>query len=157
VERALTAEPDDLVIRPARTADVGTLLALEDEVFPTDRLNRRNFLHALRSPTITFLVAARAGRCLGYVMVHRRRRSTAGHLTSIAVAPGEAGHGLGRRLLAAAEEEAQARACAVLRLEVRADNAAAQRLYEHSGYRRSDTFEDYYEDGATAHRYEKRL
>ena len=44
-----------------------------------------------------------------------------------------------------------------MRLEVRADNAAARKLYESTGYARIAVLPDYYEDGAAAWRYEKAL
>jgi ribosomal protein S18 acetylase RimI-like enzyme len=40
---------------------------------------------------------------------------------------------------------------------VRADNAAALRLYERGGYRRIARLRAYYEDGADGWRYEKAL
>ena len=40
---------------------------------------------------------------------------------------------------------------------MRADNAAAIRLYEQRGYRPIGRRADYYEDGATALRYERAL
>ena len=142
-------------VRPASASDLPALVALEERVFPTDRLDRRNFRHQIRSPTITLLVCARGGDLLGYATLMRRRGSGVGHLASIAVA--ESGRGLGARLLAAAEAEALRAGCDRVRLEVRADNAPAQRLYDHAGYRCLSTEEGYYEDGAAARRYEKRL
>jgi ribosomal protein S18 acetylase RimI-like enzyme len=44
-----------------------------------------------------------------------------------------------------------------LRLEVRYDNASAIALYEKMGYRQFGQYERYYEDGAAALRFEKRL
>jgi ribosomal-protein-alanine acetyltransferase len=143
-------------IRPAEPADIGALLAIE-AVFPTDRLERRGFRHAIRSPSIDLLVADRDGAALGYAAVHRRAGSTLAHLASIAVRPDVSGQGLGRRLLEGAEAATLAQGCTRLRLEVRADNAAAQRLYERAGFRRVETVDDYYEDGAAAWRYEKAL
>ena len=146
-----------VTIRPAEAADVEPLLAIENAVFPTDRLDRRGFRHGIGSATIDTLVATDGRAMLGYAMVHRRRNSDLGRLTSIAVADGAAGRGLGRQLLAAAEERAKERGCRRLRLEVRADNRAAQRLYEQAGYARFETVRGYYEDGEAAYRYEKRL
>jgi [ribosomal protein S18]-alanine N-acetyltransferase len=144
-------------IRPADPADVGALLDIENTVFPTDRLERRAFRHAIRSPTIICLVAGREGEVLGYVTVERRRNSSAGRLTSIAVTPHAARAGVGQRLLAAAENAATAAGLTRMRLEVRADNAAAKRLYDKVGYHLLDTLPDYYEDGGAALRYEKAL
>ena len=146
---------DGVEVRPAQADDLGALVALEKRVFPTDRLDRRNFRHQIRSPTITLLVAARGGDLLGYATLMRRRGSRLAHLASIAAA--ESGRGLGGRLLAAAEAEALRAGCDRMRLEVRADNRAAQRLYDRAGYRCFDTEEGYYEDGAAAHRYERQL
>lgn len=149
--------PLSVTIRAAAPGDIDVLLDIENAVFPTDRLDRRAFRHAIRSPTIICLVASRRAEVLGYVTVERRRNSGTGRLTSIAVAPRAAGARVGRRLLAAAEKAAQAATLSRLRLEVRAGNARARRLYEHAGYRALETLDDYYEDGAAALRYEKAL
>lgn len=143
-------------IRPASLDDVDGLLAIE-RVFPTDRLTRRSFRHAVQSAASDLLVAEGADGPIGYALVQRRRNSAAGHLSSIAVKRGAAGRGLGKQLLRAAEAEAKAKGCARLRLEVRADNTAAQRLYHKTGYRRFEVAGDYYEDGEAAWRYEKTL
>jgi ribosomal protein S18 acetylase RimI-like enzyme len=146
-----------VAIRPAEPGDVDALLALEDAAFETDRIERRSFRRAVRSPTITLLIAWTAGEAVGYAMILRRRGSATACLGSIAVAPAAAGMGLGKRLLAACEAEAAAQGAARLRLAVRADNAVAQHLYETMGYRRIGHVDDYYEDGAAAWRYEKAL
>jgi ribosomal-protein-alanine acetyltransferase len=146
-----------LKIRPAALGDLPDLLAIEEAVFPGDRLDGRAFRHSLRSPTISTLVAERDRRVAGYGMTHRRRGSDIARLTSVAVAPDAAGSGVGRALLAALEEDALRHGLRRMRLEVRADNAPAQRLYEATGYRRFETVEDYYDDGTAAWRYEKAL
>ena len=152
------AEPcADLVVRPAEPTDVDALLALEQAVFETDRLERRSFQHAVRSPTVSLLTAEAADQVVGYAMILRRRGSAIAHLGSIAVAHAATGMGVGKRLLAASESEAASYGGTRLRLEVRDDNAVAQQLYETMGYARMDRIEDYYEDGAAAWRYEKEL
>ena len=60
-------------------------------------------------------------------------------------------------MLARAEQQAVARDCAYLRLEVRPDNAPAIALYQRQGYRLFERVDDYYEDHAPALRYEKRI
>jgi ribosomal-protein-alanine N-acetyltransferase len=148
--------PGGPTIRPAEPSDIDALLRIET-VFPTDRADRRGFRHAVRSPTIICRVAEMDGQVCGYVIVERRRTSDLGRLTSIAVSPETSGSGIGRRLLDAAESEARAAGCARMRLEVRADNAPARRLYEAAGYTLIETVPGYYEDGADACRYEKVL
>ena len=44
-----------------------------------------------------------------------------------------------------------------MHLEVRADNSAAISLYERAGYRRSGERADYYEDGASALLFARKL
>ena len=144
-------------IRPARPDDIEALLAIEMAAFTTDRIERRAFRHAMRSPTMICLVAARAGEVLGYGIIERRRNSTAARLTSIAVAPHGTGHGLGKGLLAALERDALAAGAQRMRLEVRADNDVARKLYETARYRVVETLDEYYEDGSAALRYEKAL
>ena len=146
-----------VVIRRARPEDIAALLAIETAAFATDRIERRAFRHAMRSPTMICLVAGKAGEVLGYGIVERRRNSTAARLTSIAIAPQGAGHGLGKRLLAALEREALTAGAQRMRLEVRADNHVARKLYEAAQYRLVETLDDYYEDGGAALRYEKTL
>ena len=78
--------------------------------------------------------------------------------TRLPWSPEAAGGGLGRDLLAVGRGPGERRAApSVLRLEVRAANLAAIRLYERNGYRRFGIHREYYEDGADALRYEKRL
>lgn len=147
-------------IRPATLSDLDALLAIEEASFGAEeRAEARAFRHGLASPTVSLLVALAPGaaEACGYANVERRRNSRVARLTSIAIAPGRAGQGVGRALLAAAEAEARRHGAASLRLEVRADNRPAQRLYERAGYRRFAVVEAYYEDGTAAWRYEKPL
>ncbi|WP_245513395.1 GNAT family N-acetyltransferase [Enterovirga rhinocerotis] len=144
-------------IRAAEPADIDALLRIEEAVFPGDRLTRRNFRHAVRSPSLLALVAGTPGDVRGYVFVETRRGSRAARLSSLAVAPDAGRAGLGRRLVLAAEQGARDRGCDLIRLEVRADNAGAIALYERAGYRRAGAEADYYDDGETALRFEKTL
>lgn len=63
----------------------------------------------------------------------------------VAVLPGHRGRGVGRLLLAAAEQEAMARGACKLTLEVLSGNAPARHLYETVG------FADYQLDPAMGH------
>jgi ribosomal-protein-alanine acetyltransferase len=144
-------------IRPAQPGDVDALLAIENASFPTDRLDRRALRYAIKSPTILAQVAVEGTEVAGYVLVQIRRGSDLGWLTSVAVAPTAHGKGLGRRLVEAAEDAARDAGRSRMRLEVRADNRPARKLYENAGYARTAEMPDYYEDGQAAWRYEKAL
>jgi ribosomal protein S18 acetylase RimI-like enzyme len=56
------------------------------------------------------------------------------NLHDLAVAPAHRRRGVGRRLLGAIEDAARALGCCKVTLEVRDDNATAQRLYRALGY-----------------------
>ena len=86
-----------------------------------------------------------------------RPRSTLARLYSIAVAPHMAGRGIGPMLLQAAEDVARSRHATAMRLEVHHTNQAAISRYRKSGYREFGRHRCYYEDGADALRFEKRL
>ena len=144
-------------VRPARPEDVDALLRLEEAAFPGDRLDRRGFRHAVRSPTIIALVADGPDGPQGYVLVETRRNARVARLSSVAVAPDGGGQGTGRRLIEAAERAVRDGGRTAIRLEVRADNARAIALYERRGYRRTGRDDDYYEDGEAALRFEKPL
>jgi ribosomal-protein-alanine N-acetyltransferase len=144
-------------IRPAEDADLDELLAIERASFTTDHLSRRQYRVHLHSPTAVVLAARDAGGLLGKAVVFFRRGSDLARLYSIAVADRARGRGIGEALLAAVERAARERGCSRLRLEVRQDNMAAIRLYERRAYRRFAARKGYYQDGADAWRYEKRL
>jgi len=147
----------DFSIRPASDGDLDALIALEHASFTTDHLSRRQYRRHLHSATADVLAAVDANGLLGKAVVFHRAGSDIARLYSIAVAERARGRGVAKTLLAAVETTARDRGCARLRLEVRKDNAAAIALYERFGFRRFGEKQGFYEDGADAWRYEKRL
>ncbi|MBZ0224317.1 MAG: GNAT family N-acetyltransferase [Dokdonella sp.] len=145
------------LVRRAVPADLAALVELENASFSGDRLSLRQWRHHLDNPGAWILVAAQDGHAAGAAVVFFRSGSRVARLYSIAVAASLRGRGLGAELLESVERIARRRHCDRLRLEVRADNPQAQRLYERHGYQRIAHIEGYYEDGADAWRYEKRL
>ncbi len=143
------------VIRLADVSDLDALLAIEARVFSGDRISRRSFRKFLDRQTAATLVAEEEGRAVGYCMVLFRAGSGVARLYSIAASGGSGG--VGRALLAEAEEMAYGHGRMLMRLEVREDNARAIALYERNGYRRFGREPDYYHDGMAALRYEKLL
>jgi ribosomal protein S18 acetylase RimI-like enzyme len=144
-------------IRPARASDVDALLAIENAVFPTDRLQRQSFRRLIGRPSAAVLVAQVGGGVAGYCIVLFRAGNPAARLYSISTAPGMAGQGLGLALIEAAERAAVERGKHSLRLEVRQDNERAVSIYQRAGFRLIGRKRDYYQDGMTALRMEKSL
>lgn len=149
-------------IRHATPADLDALVDLEYAAFASDQAERRAIRHAIRSASMSVLVAVADDASGSEMLVaaatlERRRGTRSSRLSSIAVSPTRTGSGLGGIMLEAAEDDARSHGCAALRLEVRADNGAGIRLYERHGYVRFAVIPDYYEDGMEAWRYEKVL
>ena len=151
------AEKPDFALRRGQSRDLQALLELENQVFTTDWLSRRSFRNFLASPAAEVIVAERSGGLAGYALVLFRPRSRVANLYSIAVMPELAGQGLGRALLAAAEDTASARGSVSLRLEVQVENAPAIARYQKSGFRLLGRRSGYYDNGGDAFRFEKRL
>ncbi len=150
--------PANVRVRSAELSDLDDLVALEEQSFTSDRLSRTQFRRHLDSESAKVLVASTGPhRFLGTAVMFFRKRSGVARLYSIAIHRAARGQGVGSALLYAVEQLALRRRCRALRLEVRADNAGAIRLYERLGYRRLAALAKYYEDGADGWRYEKVL
>lgn len=155
------ADPGDITplrIRPARLEDLGDLVEIETASFAQDRISRRSFRRFLESAGASCLVAETGeGRIAGYALLLFRSGTALARLYSFVVRAQLRGRGIATALLAAAERDAYARDCIVLRLEVREDNAPARRLYMSAGYRAHGRVPGYYADGMAALRMEKAL
>lgn len=155
--KAQRASADRVAIRAATAADAATLQAIETACFTQDRISPRAMARNLRSATADVLLATLGSQPAGYALLLYRATSTLARLYSIATLPSARGKGVGRRLMDALEAAARKRGCNRLRLEVREKNRPAIALYEALGYQRIGRYEDYYEDGAPALRFEKQL
>lgn len=145
-------------LRRAIVEDLDALVELEQGAFSDDRLTRRQLRYLLTRAQAAALVAETpAGNVVGYVLVLFSRASAHARVYSIAVTDGARGRGLGRSLIAAAEQASEDNDCVSIRLEVRRDNAAAIALYRACGYRQFDVVSDYYHDHEQALRFEKSL
>ena len=151
---------EPVTIRPGSVADIPALVQLEETCFESDRLSRRSFHHMLTRAKASLFVAEAPeadGRILGYGLVLFHLGTALARLYSLAVHPDARGRGIGMKLLDYAEAETRRHDCVALRLEVRADNAAAIALYEGRSYRRIMPLPHYYEDEGDGWRYEKRM
>lgn len=157
MRHAVSPRTSSIRIRRGLPSDAAELARIENEVFATDRISDRSFRRFLVSANAGVLVAEIDGASAGYAVVLYRTGSSVARLYSIATAAEWGGRGVAKRLLAAAEEQALARECVIMRLEVHEDNAAAISLYRDAGYQPFARAEEYYEDKGHALRFEKRL
>lgn len=146
----MTAAPD-VVLREMRWWDIEPVLELEHELFPDDAWSAGMFWSELahaRGPQATrrYVVAEDgSGRLVGYAGL-----AAAGDLAdvqTIAAARDQWGTGLGARLLTDLLRAATAFECAEVLLEVRVDNARAQKLYERFGFEPIGFRRGYYQPG----------
>lgn len=129
-------------IRPAVEADLPAILAIEQASF-ADPWRMSAFREALTEERSILLVATDpdvVGYCVGMKVADEAE------LGNLAVDPDRRGLGVGEALLRAflADVDAAPPLPAVY-LEVRASNAAAQRLYARAGFVPAGVRRDYYE------------
>ncbi len=131
----------EVVLRPMRPTDRAALTRLGHEVFAPFGSYEGALAGWLRHTQVATTVATSAGSLVGFAMVGpipRPDGAVDAYLLAIGVRPDARRSGLGRRLLAAAVEDARKRAghwrTDVLRLDVAEDNAAAVALFEEAGF-----------------------
>jgi ribosomal-protein-alanine N-acetyltransferase len=129
---AARAQSTDATIRPAHEGDLDDVAAIERSVFG-DPWSRRSFADLVDAGQVLFLVASDANSVVGYAVI--LVAGVESELANLAVSRLVQRQGLGRRLLAEASNQARARGCEEMFLEVRASNEAALKLYETAGFR----------------------
>src|SRR5437867_9134093 len=148
-----------ITIRPASPADLpaigrlGALLVREHHDFDPERFIAAtpqtehayaSFLGTqLEEPNVVVLVAELDGKVLGYTYAgvegrdYMSLRGPAGVLYDIVVDPAHRGRGVGRSLLDATITALKAKGAPRVVLSTAEKNAAAQRLFERAGFRRT--------------------
>ncbi|MBH5335342.1 ribosomal protein S18-alanine N-acetyltransferase [Streptomyces pactum] len=130
--------------------DIEPVLELERDLFPEDAWSAGMFwsdLARARGPAATrhYTVAVGGGRIAGYAGL--AAVDGTGDVLTIAAARDHWGTGLGARLLTDLLRAATAFECHEVLLEVRVDNARAQRLYERFGFEPIGVRRGYYQPG----------
>lgn len=124
----------EVVIRDADLADLDAIMRLEVETFPADAWSRDMMAAELASPHTLYLAALSDGVLVGYAGLSAPAASTQADVQTIAVDATHRRLGIGTVLLRRLLDAALARGADEVLLEVRADNPAAQRLYELHGF-----------------------
>lgn len=145
------------MIRPATLADLDRLVAIEEEVFTSDRFSRRTFRYLLTKANAVTLVYVSEKDVCGYLILLFSTGISLSRIYSIAVATTHQGKGIAIQLMQEAEKIAIQHNCVLVRLEVRTDNTPAISLYKKLGYKQFAVTHDYYEDHSDALRFEKSL
>ena len=141
-------ETPDPEIRPAVRADLLEVFRIEQASFPQP-WPFSAFERFLDAPG--FLVALDDG-VVGYVVADTvpNHGRPLGHVKDIAVRPDQRGEGVGATLLERALSVLAREGTSRVKLEVRAGNDAAIRLYRGFGFSHHHTVPRYYDDGEDA-------
>jgi ribosomal-protein-alanine N-acetyltransferase len=121
---------------------------LEGALFPQDPWSVEQFWQELAQDTRAYVVADGEEGLEGYAGAFLLAPDS--DVQTIGVRADRRGRGLASRLLSALTAEARASGCTHMMLEVRADNAAAIRLYERHGFAAISRRPAYYPDGGDA-------
>ena len=133
-------------LREVRWTDIPALAVLERDLFAHDAWAEPTWWAELAGrPRRDYVVRTAADGILGYAGLDPG--GDVADVMTIAVAPRAQGRGIGARLIDELERRARSRGAASVMLEVRADNAAARRLYERAGYVVLSTRRRYYQPG----------
>ena len=135
-------------LRPLRWWDIDAVMAIEADLFGDESWSVAMFWSELAEhDSRYYLVAEDDGDVVGYAGLCAYPGES--FVQTLAVRRGRQGRGIGSALLTALIEEASRRSMPTLGLEVRADNRAAQRLYERLGFERVGVRKGYYQPSDT--------
>jgi len=135
-------------IRPARSADLAEILAIEAGWPTTPHWTRRQFEAELGSERSLFVVCERGGRVCGYAAAWKVPPEC--QILTIAVKPDQARRGIGRALLSHVIDACRAWGLEKATLEVSERNTPALRLYESAGFKIVGRRPKFYNDGSDA-------
>jgi len=135
---------DEIIIRLMNAGDLDAVAAIEAATFarPWSRLSFQQELE--RNAAARYLVAEKNGQVVGYAGAWIILDES--HITNIAVAETEQGHGIGRKLTEALMQYISNLGAAYATLEVRVSNERAQSLYKSLGFVSVGKRKRYYED-----------
>jgi len=136
----------ETTLREMTWRDIAALTALEPELCAHDAWSDRTWWAELAGrPRRSYVVGEQSGTLVGYAGVDCG--GEVADVMTIAVARPAQGQGLGTVLMHWLIAEARRAGAEHLMLEVRADNAVAQRLYSNAGFANLSVRRKYYQPG----------
>lgn len=147
----------EIAIRPATERDIVAMWDIDQLCFepgiayPVDVFYYH--LLVLRDPCF---VAVRGDAVAGFVLTSTEKKAE-GLIVTIDVLPEFRGRGLGKRLMAVAEEALAKRGAKKIVLQTAIENATAISFYEKLGYQKGRLLKNYYAPGLHAFQYSKPL
>ncbi len=152
IDAASLQPAGEVTVVRAGLRDLRSVLEIERRCFAGDAWPLLDVLGVLVWPDVVRFKAVAQGRLVGFVAADPNYRRDAAMIATLAVLPEFRRRRIAWQMLDICEAHLSAgRIC----LTVRADNAAAQKLYERFGYRITGTLPRYYADGAAGIAMEK--
>jgi len=135
-------------IRPLTVSQLDECWRLDQRCFVDgEAYSRETFEYLLTSPeSVAFRAVTPDGAMVGFI-VGLVEPDRTGHVTTLGVAPEHRRRRIAQRMLAKVEESFRRRHVRTVRLEVRAVNEGAQRLYHNLGYTVTQRLPRYYSNG----------
>jgi len=141
---------DTLRLRQFRPGDFERFYEIDQACFePGVSYSREELARFLAHRNSRTWVVEQRGEIAGFLIANRERPRVL-HIVTIDVVANWRRRGVGALLMDAAESWAKEQKLALVGLETAHDNIGAQRFYEGRGYRKVDTVEGYYANGAAA-------
>ena len=134
-------------ITTASIRDLNALRKLERICFEKDAWPLFDLIAVLTFPDVVRLKAIEDNQMVGFIAGDPRPSQGFSWIATVAVLPEYRRKGIGRSLLLACEAKLRTPR---LKLSVRPSNQAAINLYEREGYRTTDVWHAYYNDGENA-------
>lgn len=135
-------------VRPLTITQLDEVWRLDQRCFiDGEAYSRETFEYLLKAPeAVSYRAITPGGVMVGFVIGLIEPDHT-GHVTTVGVAPEHRRKNLARRPMHQVEDGFRRRNVRLVRLEVRALNIAAQRLYEGLGYSVTQKLPKYYSNG----------
>lgn len=146
-----------ITFKNATISDIPQLVKIEENSFSSDSLNAAKFKYFMTKANSSLVVASQGKVIMGYALILFHKHTSLARLYSIAVAPEFRSLKIGLKLMKKIENFALERGSTYIRLEVKASNFKAIKLYEDLDYRKFSYRVDYYQDHEDAICYEKKI
>jgi ribosomal protein S18 acetylase RimI-like enzyme len=126
-------------------------------VAPTTEVDTDRLAERMADPDVGFTVADHEGTAVGFATTRPGDSPGHGHISNLFVDPDRWGRGIGRELLARAEQGMRERGWSVGELSTQSLNARARRLYERAGWRDTGGRHPHEDDGLEMAEFEREL
>lgn len=136
-----------LILRKAKTQDLGAMLEIEQESFGIDAFNESQIRYLINRANSECVVCQIENKIVASMILLRRKNSSVIRLYSIVVSNNFRGVGIANKLIDYARDFALNNEMKSIVLEVRIDNTLAINLYKKNGFLKTKILSQYYKDG----------